>query len=227
MWRPRKYFLKLWEKIPPSAHSRKRLANEGIQFGPEVSEAEARRLLKNRQKTKPPTKTQLSRLQRYGVPLDGLASREEATRLIGQSEGRDRAAQEKAARARREIEEAPQIKICRGRLEELKAGGGQLISNWHPKEPKDLSAYLDFLALAEEALEYARGFDVASLHSGPFFDPGTSRDYYLEIATDPTDSEMKAFQGSIFLGYLRKGSDEFGHLLLLKENLPSIVASPL
>ncbi|MEZ5415622.1 MAG: hypothetical protein R3F03_15050 [Opitutaceae bacterium] len=227
LWRPRKYFLNLWDRIPPSAHSRKRLENEGIQFGSEISEAEARRLLKKKQRTKLPTKRQVSLLQQFGISLDSVTNREDANRLIAERKGRERKAEENAARARRQNQEAPQIEECRLRLEGLKARVGQLTADWHPTEPKDLNTYLDFLELIEEALEYARGFDIAELHSGPFYDPGTSQDYYLEINTDPTESEMKEFQAGIFLCYLRKGSDEFGHVKLLKKHLHSIVASPL
>jgi hypothetical protein len=226
-WRPQKYFVNLWETIPVCAFTTKRLTNERIPIRPGMSEPEARRLLAECAKSKPPTARQLQRLQEYGVPAAGIESREKAKELIAEQVKIDRAKEEKAARAVQKVEEAPQMAQCRERLAELRKQVEILVGEWRTKEPEELSAFLQYLELVEEALDYAQAFDIDHLHGGPFYDPVNSRDYYLEIERNPTDHELRTFQGSIFLGYVRNGSDKFGHLKLLRKSLPSVIATPL
>jgi hypothetical protein len=66
LWRPLRYFLNLWDCIPPSAHTIKRLKRAGV--NPEgTTESAGRKLLRDKQNSKPPTVRQIEYLRAAGI----------------------------------------------------------------------------------------------------------------------------------------------------------------
>src|SRR5205823_3498340 len=121
---------------------------------------------------------------------------------------------------RKRVEEAPELEACDKRLEELKPLVRETLPDWNPPEfHNDLSSLSAYVDLVAEALEHAKSFDLGALQSDLFYDYVTEKDYYLEFQRDPTDVEMRSFQGAIFHNYLKTGSERFNHLSVLNRSL--------
>lgn len=226
-WFPRRYIEQLWNSIPASAHSKKRLANEGIIFEETTPEPLARELLRNTQNQKKPTKLQLAKLAGYGVSIENVATRLEATTIIKQHEKAERLATEASQLERQSALDAPALAAAQIQLEALKAQVRLLIPKWNPESFSDFNALRMYINLVDEALDYANMFTLQDLLGNPFTDPTKEDDYYLEATSDPSDEEFTAFKASIFLAYVKTGGESFEHLKLLKKAFPSITVSKL
>jgi hypothetical protein len=214
-WRPLLYFLRLWDQVPPSGHTIKQLKRAGI--SPEcLTESSGRKLLRDHQKSKPPTSRQIDYLRTHlGKSGDGL-TRGQADELIRQH-GRIVRAEEQR------LEEASEIEACNERLGELKAPIHDLAPDWTPPKLADLTSLSCYVEVVENALDHARGFDLVELQSGPFFDGlDIEANYYLDFTRDPTAAELRAFQAALFHAYLETQSEKFDHLAILRRTLPMI-----
>ena len=207
-WRPLHYFLRLWDQLLPSAHTIQRLNRVGIS-AEGLTEASARKLLRDQQKSKPPTLRQLDYLRSHlGKSGDGL-TRGQTEELIRQHERTIRMEEQRLA-------EAPEIEAYNQRLEELKAPVHELAPDWSPPNLTDLTSLSCYVAVVEDALDHATRFDLAELQSGPFYD-GLDIDskYHLEFTRDPTAEEIRCFQAALFRAYLDAESEKFDHLAIL------------
>ena len=202
-WRPLRYFLKLWDQMPP----------EGL------TESSGRKLLRDQQKLKPPTSRQTDYLRTHlGKSGDGL-TRGQAEELIRQHDRIVRAEEQR-------LKEAPEIQACNERLEELKAPVHELAPDWTPPNLTDLNSLSCYVEVVENALDHATGFDLVELQSDPFFDGlDMEASYYLEFTRDPTAAEFRGFQAALFRAYLKTQSEKFDHLAILRRTLPMIRAS--
>ncbi len=108
-WRPLDYFDDLWDSMPASARTLKRLNNERIEIDPSLTEWQGRELLREKQKSKPPTVTQIKRLQQHGVSPEGILTREQAKARIGVMEQAMRVKSELVAAERKRLEDQPLI----------------------------------------------------------------------------------------------------------------------
>jgi hypothetical protein len=217
-WRPLRYFLRLWDQVPPSGHTIKRLNRAGI--SPEgLTEASGRKLLRDQQKSKPPTSRQMDYLRTHlGKSGDGL-TRGQAEELIRQHDRIVRAEEQR-------LKEAPEIKACNERLEELKAPVHELAPDWTPPNLTDLNSLSCYVEVVENALDHATGFDLIELQSNAFFDGlDMEASYYLKFTRDPTAAEFRGFQAALFRAYLKTRSEKFDHLAILQRTLPMIRAS--
>ena len=177
-WRPLRYFLRLSDQVSPSRHTIKRLNRAGI--SPEgLTESSGRKLLRDQQKSKPPTSRQMDYLRTHlGKSGDGL-TRGQAEELIRQHEKIVRAEEQRLA-------EAPEIEACNKRLEELKAPVHELAPDWTPPNLTDLASLSCYVEVVENALDHAMGFDLVELQSDPFFDGlDIEASYYLEFTQRP------------------------------------------
>ena len=217
-WRPLSYFLDLWNYIPPSEHTIKRLRRAGV--NPEgITECVGRKLLRDKQNSKPPTPRQIEYLRNAGIQMEQGMNRGQAAEVIRK---RERAVSEKQQR----LEEEPEIEAYKQRLEELRSRVHELLPAWIPKHFDDAVSYMCYVAVVEDALDHAKLADLESLQSGPFYDGlDMDSDYYLEFSRDPTADEMRQFQAALFQAYLDAESEEFDHLAVLKRTLPMIHVS--
>jgi hypothetical protein len=217
-WRPLGYFLELWDQVPPSGHTIERLGRAGI--SPEgLTESSGRKVLRDQQKSKPPTRRQMDYLRtQLAKSGDGL-TRAEAEEIIREHDRRAWGEQQR-------LEEAPEIEACDKRLEQLKARVHELASDWTPPSQTDLNSLSCYVEVVENALDHATGFDLLELQSGPFFDGlDIEANYYLEFTRDPTPAELRGFQAALFRAYLEIQSEEFDHLTILRRTLPMIRVS--
>src|SRR2546429_9226024 len=84
-WRPLKFFLDLWESIPPSVHTIKRLRRAGV--NPEgTTEAVGRKFLRDKQDSQPPTPRQIEYFRMAGMEMPEGLDQKEARRLIRERE---------------------------------------------------------------------------------------------------------------------------------------------
>jgi hypothetical protein len=214
-WRPLSYFLDLWNHIPASTHTIERLRRAGV--NPEgITECLGRKLLRDKQNSKPPTPRQIEYLRNAGIQTEERLNRKQAAELIRQ---RERAVSDEQQR----LEEAPEIEAYKHRLEELRSRVHELLPAWTPKHFDDVVSYMCYVAVVEDALDHAKLADLESLQSGPFYDGlDMDSDYYLEFSRDPTADEMRQFQAALFQAYLDAESEEFDHLAILKRTMPMI-----
>jgi len=226
-WFPRGYFEQLWNSIPASAHSKKRLTNEGINFEETIPEPLARELLRNTQNQKTPTKSQLQRLAGYGVSIENVATRLDAATIIKQHEKAERLATEQLRLDEQRALDAPAVAAAQMQLEELKEQVRHLIPKWNPQSLDDYNALRMYINMVDEALDYANMFTLEELLGNPFTDPTKEDDYYLETVSDPSNEELTAFKASVFLAYVKAGGESFEHLRLLKKAFPSLKVSKL
>ena len=217
-WRPLIYFLNLWNHIPASAHTIKRLRRAGVK--PEgITECVGRKLLREKRDSKPPASRQIEYLRNAAIQTKEGLNRKEMGELIRE---RERAVSEELQR----LEEAPEIEACKQRFEELKSQVQELLPDWTPKHFDDAVSYMCYVAVVEDALDHAKSVDLESLKSGPFNDGlDMDSDYYLEFSRDPTADEMRQFQAALFQAHLDAESEEFDHLAILKRALPMIRVS--
>jgi hypothetical protein len=217
-WRPLSYFLDLWNYLPPSEHTIKRLRRAGV--NPEgITECAGRKLLRDKQNSKPPTAHQIEYLRAAGIQTEEGLNRKKARDLIRKREGTMSEEQQR-------LEEAPEIEAYKQRLEELRSRVHELLPAWTPKQFDDAVSYMCYVAVVQDALDHAKLADLESLQSGPFYDGlDTDSDYYLEFSRDPTADEMRQFQVALFKAYLDAESEEFDHLAVLKRTLPMIRVS--
>ena len=218
-WRPLSYFLDLWERVPPSAHTIKRLKREGID-SEGVTESLGRKLLRDKQKSKTLTPRQIEYLKNAGIEMEEAPSRGQAEEVI-------RAREKAISEGQQRLAEAPEIEGYNQRLQELKARVRVIVPDWTPREFSDAMSLLCYVNVVEDAFDHATGFDLVALQSGPFSDGVTDSDYYLEFSRDPTLSELRGFQAQVFLKYLEVECEEFDHLAILKRTLPMIEVSVL
>lgn len=217
-WRPLAFFLALWNSIPPSAHTIERLNRAGLNSDC-ITECTGRKLLRDKQNSKPPTSRQINYLRDAGIQIEDGLTRKQVGDLIREHE---RTASKELLR----LQEAPEIAAYKRRLEKLGAEVRELLPAWTPKGFDDAESYLFYVATVEEGLDHARLADLESLQSGPFGD-GLDMDayYYLEFTREPTAVEMRRFQAALFQAYLSAESEEFDHLTILKQTLPMIRVS--
>jgi hypothetical protein len=217
-WRPLTYFLELWERILPSTRTISRLTRAGIS-SQDVTESQARKLLRDVRKAKPPTPRQIEYFRTAGIVIDEELSRGQAEAIIG---ARERTLSEERQRA----EEAPEIQACIQRLEALRARVNAIDPKWHPDTPSDLASIICYEVRVEDALDHATRYDLVELQSGLFYD-GLNRDsdYYLEFTQEPTAEDIRRFQEALFNAYVEAGSEEFDHLAILRRTLPMIRAT--
>ena len=216
-WRPFSYFLELWNRILPSAHTIRRLKRAGI--NPEgITECVGRKLLRDRQNSKPPTPRQIEYLRNAGIQVEEGLDRRQAS---GHIRERERALSEEQKR----LAEAPEIEAYNQRLEELRSRVHELSPGWTPSRFDDAVSYMCYIAVVEAALDHATGADLVSFQSGLFSDGVTEADYYLDFTRDPSPAEIRAFQSELFNAYLLAESEEFDHLAILKRTLPMIKVS--
>jgi hypothetical protein len=214
-WIAIKYFLALWQCIPPGSHTLERLQREGIDSRG-LTEASARKLLRKRQQSKAPTARQIEYLGSAGTTVTPDLRRGDAQKLIREHE---RTVDEE----RRRREEAPEIESYVTRLEELKSLVSALVPDWAPRRFDDAVSYMCYVSTVEDALDHALRYDLTELHSGLFSDGlHMDADYYLEFARDPTLEEMRGFQAALFRAYLNAESEGFDHLEILRRCLPMI-----
>ena len=227
-WRPLSYFIGLWNRIPPSNHSRTRLRNEGLEVGEGISEARARDLLRDRQKQKPVTSTQKEKLKEAGLNTEEVADRGQAAaklRIVRQAEQRR---SDEARLAAERLVEAEKIPEALERLASLAEKVHMLIPAWEPQQLLGLEALEEQIRLVDEALDYALVFTGEGLNSDVFTDP--SRDnigYYLDFKGAVNPNELREFRARIFEGYLENGSDRFDHLGPLKKSFSNLEVSKL
>jgi hypothetical protein len=226
-WRSKAYFFDLWQQVPPSAHTIKRLTREGIPVDANMTEALGRELLRGRQRAKPPTPKQLQHLQTLGVESQDIANREQANSIISAREAAIREQQREAEEAQRRIDDAPQVEQCRARLSELAISVNAIAPAWKPDAFGDLNSLLSYIDAVAEALDYATSFDLEYLYGGPFLDPLKSEDYYLEFTRDPTADELRSFQADVFVHYLNISGESFDHLRLLRKAFLSVKVTRL
>ncbi len=227
IWRSKCYIMELWETIPASEYSRKRLQNEEINFDPLTTEITARMLLKEAQKNKSITPKQEKRLAEYGIDFSSIKTREQASSIIKK---KDKINQERdgaeALITQRELDK-PEIDKCLSEIDKLASSISKFAPAWRPCSPKDLDEIITYRELLEEALEYAESHTVESLQGGPFGDPKSGTDYYLDFPSDPTHEELNNFRKQIFLNYLKEESEEFNHVSILKKTMPNLRISKL
>jgi hypothetical protein len=217
LWRPLRYFLNLWDCIPPSAHTIKRLKRAGV--NPEgITECDGRNLLRDKHNSKPPTIRQIEYLRAAGILMEEGLNRKQASGLIRE---RERVLSDEQQRRA----EAPEIEACIQRLEELRLRVHELLPTWTPQRFDDAVSYMCYVAIVEGALDHAKLADVEALQSGLFSDGVTDADYYLEFIRGPSPAELLAFQSGLFQAYLLAESEEFDHLAILKRTLPMIKVS--
>jgi hypothetical protein len=143
-WRPLSYFLDLWNRIPPSAHTIKRLNRAGV--NPEgITECMGRKLLRDKQNSKPPTPRQINYLRNAGIQTEEGLNRKRAGDLIRE---RERAVSKEQQR----LEEAPEIAAYKQRLEELGSRVHELLPAWTPKHFDDAVSYMCYVSTVEEAI---------------------------------------------------------------------------
>src|SRR5882724_11176720 len=173
-WRPLSYFLDLWNHIPPSAHTIKRLKGAGV--NPEgITECVGRKLLRDKQNSKPPIPRQIEYLRNAGIQTAEGLNRKRAGELIRE---RERAVSEEQQR----LVETPEIEAYKQRLEELRSRVHELLPGWTPKHFDDAVSYMCYVVVVEDALDHAKLADLESLQSGPFYDGlDMDSDYYLEF----------------------------------------------
>ena len=217
-WRPLIYFLNLWNHIPASAHTIKRLRRAGVK--PEgITECVGRKLIRDKRDSKPPTPRQIEYLRNAAIQTEEGLNLKQMGEL---NRDRQRAVREQ----QRRLEEAPEIKAYKQRLEELRSQVQELLPAWTPKHFDDAVSYMCYVAVVEDALDHAKSVDLESLKSGPFNDGlDMDSDYYLEFSRDPTADEMRQFQAALFQAHLDAESEEFDHLAILKRALPMIRVS--
>lgn len=226
-FRSKAYFFDLWNRVPPSSHTIKRLTRARVPIDAAMTENRGREILRELLRTKPPTAKQVQHLKELGVDPQTVLNREQANELIGVQKAIIREKQREAAEAQQHVDDAPEVKQCLERLGELKTSVNQFLPGWKPPEFSDLDSLLSYAETVAEALEYATGFTLESLYGGPFFDPLKSEDYYLEFTRDPTADELRRFQADVFLRYLALQEEGFDHLKLLRNAFPSVKISLL
>jgi hypothetical protein len=217
-WRPLSYFLDLWNHIPASAHTIKRLRRAGV--NPEgITECVGRKLLRDKQDSKPPIPRQIEYLRNAGIQTEEELNRKQVGELIRE---RERA----VSAEQRRLEEAPEIEAYTQRVEELRSQVQELLPAWAPKHFDDAVSYMCYVTVVEDALDHANLADLESLQSGPFYNGlDMDSDYYLEFSRDPTADEMRQFQAALFQAYLDAESEAFDHLAILKRTLSMIEVS--
>lgn len=226
-WKPRSYFLTLWSSMPASEFSRKRLQNEGIPFDGSISEPAARQLLRDNQKIKPITPTQTKRLLEFGVSVDAVKNRDEAKEIINQEKSKQRIKSDQEAERQQRVLDQPEIEACHREIEMLTERIRTIVSGWTAKLPQQLDELQNYRDLLSEALDYATAFSLDSLMGDPFYDPKGGNDYYLEYEEAPTEAQLTAFKKGVFLGYLKSEGDDFSHITILRNTMPTIRASNL
>jgi hypothetical protein len=226
LWRPRAYFDRLWEMIPPSAHTLKRLNDERIAIETSLTECRGRELLREAQNRKSATRMQLQQLKTYGIATEAVPTREDAKRRITAAKLAIRERDAAIAEETKRLTEAPQIAACHERLNQLTSQIASIAPGWTRQQFRDLESLAMYTDLVAEALEYASGFDSERLLGNPFYDPVTSNDYYLE-ASDIPDQEIRAFQGQLFVSYVKNEGERFDHIKLLRTNIPSVRISKM
>jgi hypothetical protein len=227
-WRPLSYFIGLWNRIPPSNHSRTRLRNEGAEVDEGISEARARDLLRDRQKQKPVTSTQKKKLQEAGLNTEEVMDREQATaKLRNVRQAQQRRAEDDRLAAER-VAEKDKMPEALERLTSLAEKVHMLIPAWKPLQLLGLEALEEQIRLVDEGLDYAFAFTGEGLNSDVFTDP--TRDnigYYLDFKGAVNPDELREFRARIFEGYLKNGSDGFDHLGILKKSFSNLMVSNL
>lgn len=226
-WKPRSYFLTLWTKMPASEFSRKRLQKEGIPFEDSISEPSARQLLRDNQKTKPITPTQKKRLLECGVSVDAVKNRDEAKEIIKREESKQGIKSDQEAARQQRVLDQPEIEACHREIETLTVRIGTIVNGWTPKFPQQLDELQNYRDLLNEALDYVTALSLDSLMGDPFYDPKSGNDYYLEYEEAPSEAQLTAFKKGIFLGYLKSEGDDFSHITILRNTMPTIRASKL
>src|SRR5438067_12432276 len=127
-----KIFLDLWESVPPSVHTIKRLRRAGV--NPEgITEAVGRKFLRDKQDSKPPTPRQIEYFRMAGIEMPEGLDQKEARRLIRE---REKALSDEQQR----LAEAPEIKACIQRLEELTSQVRELVPDWKTSEFEDAAS---------------------------------------------------------------------------------------
>lgn len=226
-WQPRSHFLALWSSMPASEFSRKRLQKEGLSFDATISEPAARQLLRDNQNIKPITPTQRKRLLEFGVSVDAVKNRDEAKEIIKKEENKQRMKSDREATRQQRVFDQPEIEACHREIGILTEQIRTIVDGWTPKLPKQLDELQSYRDLLSEALDYATAFSLDSLMGNPFYDPKGGHDYYLEYEEAPTEEQINGFKKTVLLGYLKREGDDFSHIAILRDTMPTIRASKL